>query len=142
MAPSAAIARSARYSCANPSTALSITIAMMAIMSSGSPTTPAMTAATINTTTIVSANCASSMRKTPRPRACCNTFSPNAIVRARTTSALSPRSAELSSVVSACSIDVACHVVEVGGVGTVIPYPESYRRYEAGWVAAARSFTR
>ena len=58
---------------------------------------------------MVSANCATSMRRRPRLRACCSTFSPYSIVRTCTTSAVRPRSVELSSAASVCSIDVACH---------------------------------
>ncbi len=72
---------------------------MMAIMSSGSPTRPAISAATINTTTMVSPNCASS-------------------VRARTTSAARVFAAELVKVLIVCSIDAVCHVFEdeIGGL--------------------------
>ncbi len=61
---SAAIARSARYSCTKPSTAFRTTITAMAIVSAASPITPATTAATMSTMIMKSRNWSTIMAAT------------------------------------------------------------------------------
>ena len=71
-----AIARSARYSEANPSTPNRTTIAPMAAVSIPLPSSADTTAATIRIRTIVCVNCSSSMRRGPLLACSCSSLGP------------------------------------------------------------------
>ncbi len=102
-----AIARSARYSEANPSTPNRTTIAPMAIVSMPLPSNPETTAATIRIRTIVCVNCSSSMRKGPLPACSCNSLGPYCRKRDVTSAAVRPFS-DVDSAASTSSFDLVC----------------------------------
>ncbi len=108
IAPRAVMALSARYSCTKPRVALSATIARMAMMSSGLPTTTVTAAAASSTRTMTSVNCASSMRRGPRLVAATSALSPYSARRRATSVKLRPFCTLLCSVMMVASVVSVC----------------------------------
>ena len=105
----AAIARSARYSWTVPITALRPTITRMTTVSITSPTTPEITAATIKTAIITSANWSMNILDNARRSPSGNWFLPTCWRRSACVASSNPRSGSERSKATASSTSSRCH---------------------------------
>ncbi len=116
---SAAIACSARYSCANPISALSTTMAPITTASVGSPIATMIPAATSSTTIIVLANCVRNSRHAGSVGSSSSSFGPYAACRLATSERRRPREGSVPSCRASSATSPAHHLsVDVGAVTT------------------------
>ena len=108
MRPSASMARSARYSCTNPSTAARTTMTEITIASVAWPSTADSATATSRMITRTFVNCASRSRQGPTPRAASSSFGPCSASRRAASSDASPEAGEVASAVATVRTSAAC----------------------------------